>query len=101
MQTAVLRLFHWDDTFITMELPVADSVVHQDSSRNVTKFAIVDRFSGEGKTSKMFWLGTGPKTPDVALACSMGHDKPNIWMVGSSDAAMAIAVNALRENQGG
>ncbi|WP_193337215.1 adenine deaminase [Devosia beringensis] len=101
MQAAVLRPFHWDDNFITLELPVANGAVQRDSSRNVTKFAIVDRFSGEGKTSKMFWLGTGPSTPDVALACSMGHDKHNIWVVGSSDAAMAIAVNALRESQGG
>ena len=33
--------------------------------RNVTKFAIVDRFSGEGKVARMFWLGTGPATPDT------------------------------------
>jgi adenine deaminase len=101
MQAAVLRPFHWADEFITMELPVRDGLVQRDPERNVTKFAIVDRFSGEGKTSKMFWLGTGPKTPDVALACSMGHDKHNIWVVGSSDAAMAMAVNALRQTQGG
>ncbi|WP_108459400.1 adenine deaminase [Devosia naphthalenivorans] len=101
MQAAILRPFHWADEFITMELPVRDGLVQRDPERNVTKFAIVDRFSGEGKTSKMFWLGTGPKTPDVALACSMGHDKHNIWVVGSSDAAMAMAVNALRQTQGG
>ena len=101
MQAAVLRPFHWDDNFITLDLPVADGAVQRDASRNVTKFAIVDRFSGEGRTSKMFWLGTGPSTPDVALACSMGHDKHNIWVVGSSDDAMAMAVNALRASQGG
>jgi len=49
----------------------------------------------------MFWLGTGPRTPDTALACSMGHDKHNIWVVGSSDEAMALAVNTLNEIQGG
>jgi adenine deaminase len=101
MQAAVLRPFHWDDNFITMELPVSDGLVQRDDTRNVTKFAIVDRFSGEGKTSKMFWLGTGPKTPNTALACTMGHDKHNIWVVGSSDEAMAMAVNALRQSQGG
>ncbi|MEO5806295.1 adenine deaminase C-terminal domain-containing protein [Devosia sp.] len=101
MQAAVLRPFHWSDDFITMDLPVRDGLVQRDDTRNVTKFAIVDRFSGEGKTSKMFWLGTGPKTPDTALACTMGHDKHNIWVVGSSDAAMAQAVNALRQTQGG
>ncbi len=101
MSAAILRPFHWADEFITMDLPVADGLVQRDAGRNVTKFAIVDRFSGEGLTSKMFWLGTGPKTPETALACSMGHDKHNIWVVGSSDAAMAKAVNALRETQGG
>lgn len=101
MQAALLRPFHWDDNFITSELPVADGLVQRDETRNITKFAIIDRFSGEGQTSKMFWLGTGPRTPDTALAASLGHDKHNIWCVGSSDAAMAEAVNALTDMQGG
>ncbi|MFN4212258.1 MAG: adenine deaminase C-terminal domain-containing protein, partial [Devosia sp.] len=101
VSAALLRPFHWSDEFITTELPVVDGLVQRDAERNITKFAIVDRFSGEGKTARMFWLGTGPKTEDTALACSMGHDKHNIWVVGSSDAAMAQAVNALRETQGG
>lgn len=101
MQAALLRPFHWADDFIEMQLPVAGGNVQRDATHNVTKFAIVDRFSGEGKTSAMFWLGTGPRTPDTALASSLGHDKHNIWAVGSSDAAMAQAVNALRDIQGG
>lgn len=101
MTAALLRPFHWDDNFITAELPVANGEVQRDAQRNITKFAIVDRFSGEGKIARMFWLGTGPRTPGTALACSMGHDKHNIWVVGSGDDAMAKAVNALRESQGG
>ncbi|CAN7143644.1 adenine deaminase [Devosia sp. LjRoot3] len=101
VNAALLRPFHWHDEFITTELPVVDGLVQRDSERNITKFAIVDRFSGEARTAKMFWLGTGPKTPDTALACSMGHDKHNIWVVGSSDEAMALAVNTLNEIQGG
>ncbi|SFC64387.1 Adenine deaminase [Devosia psychrophila] len=101
VMAALLRPFHWADDFITTELAVVDGLVQRDAERNITKFAIVDRFSSEGKTSAMFWLGTGPKTEDTALACSMGHDKHNIWVVGSSDGAMARAVNALRETQGG
>jgi adenine deaminase len=49
----------------------------------------------------MFWRGCGPRTPETAVACSVAHDKHNIWVVGSSDAAMAKAVNALIELQGG
>jgi adenine deaminase len=100
-QAALLRPFHWAEDFITMDLPVTDGMVQRDPDRNVTKFAIVDRFSGQAQTSRMFWLGTGPRTADTALACSMGHDKHNIWVTGSSDAAMAQAVNAITSMQGG
>ncbi|SMF21491.1 adenine deaminase [Xaviernesmea oryzae] len=98
---ALLRPFHWSDDFITMELPVRDGAVQRDHDRNVTKFAIVDRFSGEAKVSKMFWLGTGPRTPDTALGSTLGHDKHNIWVVGSSDEAMAMVANELKAQQGG
>ena len=49
----------------------------------------------------MFWLGVGPRDADTALACSVAHDTHNIWVLGSSDSAMAAAVNALAEIQGG
>jgi len=101
MQAAVIRPFHWHPEFYTFELQVADGAVQRDESHAITKFAIVDRFSGDGRVSKMFWKGCGPRTPDTALACSVAHDKHNIWVVGSSDAAMAKAVNALVAQQGG
>jgi len=101
MKAAVLRPFHWTDDFLVYDLPVEDGLVQRDESRNITKFSIVDRFSGKGSVSRMFWVGCGPKTPDTALACSMAHDKHNIWCVGSSDDAMAKAVNAVADNDGG
>jgi adenine deaminase len=101
VQAALLRPFHWSDDFITMDLAVVDGAVQRDHERNVTKFSIVDRFSGEAKVSKMFWLGTGPRTPDTALGSTLGHDKHNIWVVGSSDAAMAMVANELKAQQGG
>lgn len=101
MKAAVLRPFHWDDDFLTFELPVVDGHVQRDEVRNITKFSVVDRFSGKGAVSKMFWIGCGPRTPGTALACSMAHDKHNIWCVGSSDEAMAKAVNAIAANDGG
>ncbi|WP_319496121.1 adenine deaminase C-terminal domain-containing protein [uncultured Cohaesibacter sp.] len=101
MTAAVLRPFHWEDDFLTYELKVENGQVLRDTSRNVTKFAIVDRFSGAKSISKMFWAGTGPSTPDCALASSLAHDKHNIWCVGSSDEAMALAVNTLSEIGGG
>ena len=101
MQAAVLRPFHWAETFYTLELPVEDGLVQRDPGQAVTKFAIVDRFSGEGRTARMFWRGCGPRTSGTALACSVAHDKHNIWVVGSCDAAMAKAVNALVQMHGG
>jgi adenine deaminase len=101
MKAAVIRPFHWHPDFYTLDMPVRDGEVQRDPSENITKFAIVDRFSGEARISKMFWRGCGPRTPETALACSVAHDKHNVWVVGSSDAAMARAVNALVETQGG
>ena len=101
MQAALLRPFHWADGFITRELPVTDGAVQRDPAGNVTKFAIVDRFSGDGRVAKMFWLGCGPRNPGTALGCSVSHDKHNIWVTGSCDAAMALVVNTLADMQGG
>ncbi|MEQ3624249.1 MAG: adenine deaminase C-terminal domain-containing protein [Celeribacter sp.] len=101
MQAAVLRPYHWTDDFLTYELPVADGLVQRDEGRNITKFSITDRYSGRAAVSKMFWIGCGPRDEDTALCCSMAHDKHNIWCVGSSDAAMAQAVNACAEMGGG
>jgi adenine deaminase len=101
MSAALLRPFHFHPEFIRLDLPVKDGAVQRDESRLVTKFAIVDRFSGGGQLSCMFWKGCGPRDPDTALACSVAHDKHNIWVIGSSDEAMAMAVNRLREIDGG
>ena len=101
MKAAVIRPFHWHPDFYRMDLSVRDGEVQRDPSENITKFAIVDRFSGDAQVAKMFWRGCGPRTPDTALACSVAHDKHNIWVTGSSDAAMAAAVNAVVEIKGG
>lgn len=101
MKAALLRPFHWDDAFIETELKVEDGHVQRDAGRNITKFAVVDRYSGKGRVARMFWLGCGPKTQDTAVGCTVAHDQHNIWVVGSSDEAMALVVNRIAENQGG
>ena len=101
MKAALLRPFHWNQEYIETELAVVDGEVQRDHTRAITKFAMVDRYTGTGRLSAMFWLGCGPADPDTALACSMAHDSHNIWVVGSSDAAMAAAVNRLQEIGGG
>ncbi len=101
MQAAVMRPFHWNEDYLVEELPVVDGEVQRDASRLITKWALVDRYRGDGAVAKMFWTGCGPADADTALACSVAHDSHNIWSVGSSDTAMAKAVNHLSDIQGG
>jgi adenine deaminase len=101
MQAAVLRPFHWNEDFLVEELPVVDGKVERDPARLITKWALVDRYRGDGKVAKMFWTGCGPADPDTALACSVAHDSHNVWVIGSSDEAMAAAVNRLQAIDGG
>ena len=101
MQAAVMRPFHWNEDFLTEELPVVDGEVQRDAARLITKWELVDRYRGDGAVARMFWTGCGPDDPDTALACSVAHDSHNVWTVGSSDAAMAMAVNRLQAIDGG
>jgi adenine deaminase len=101
MQAAVMRPFHWNEDFLVEELPVADGEVQRDTSRTITKWALIDRYRGDGAVAKMFWTGCGPADPDTALCSSVAHDSHNVWCIGSSDAAMATAVNRLQEIDGG
>jgi adenine deaminase len=101
MQAAVLRPFHWNQDFLTFDLPVAGGAVQRDTARKITKFSVIDRYHGKANMASMFWLGCGPADAETALACSVAHDSHNVWAIGSSDAAMALAVNRLSENGGG
>jgi adenine deaminase len=82
-------------------LPVVDGVVQRDIAHDIIKIAIVDRYSGKANIGKMFWTGLGPKTPNSAVASSISHDLHNIIVVGSSDEAMATAVNRIAKLKGG
>ena len=101
MTAAVLRPFHWNEEFLTEELAVVDGLVQRDPERLITKWSLVDRYRGDGAVAAMFWTGCGPQDDDTALACSVAHDSHNVWCIGSSDAAMAKAVNHLQAIGGG
>jgi adenine deaminase len=85
----------------TATLPVVNGVVQRDIAHDIVKVAIVDRYTGKAKLGKMFFTGLGPKTPNSAVATSVSHDLHNITVVGSSDEAMALAVNRIAELRGG
>jgi len=98
---AVQTPMYTDPNQKTVTLPVVDGVVQRDLAHDIIKVAIVDRYTGRGKLGKMFWTGLGPRTPDSAVATSVSHDLHNITVVGSSDAAMALAVNRIAALKGG
>jgi adenine deaminase len=88
-----------DQKFIT--LPVVNGVVQRDIEHDIIKVADIDRYFGDAAMGKMFFTGLGPKTPDSALATSVSHDLHEIAVFGTSDEAMAVAVNKLVELHGG
>ena len=101
MQAAVVPPFHHEKDFFTVELTVKDGFVQRDESRAITKVALLDRYSGRTRVSRMFWKDVGMRTRDSAMCCSIVHDNHNAWAIGSSDEAMALAINAMAEMDGG
>ena len=85
----------------TATLPVVNGVVQRDVAHDIIKAANVDRYRGKAQLGKIFWTGLGPKTPDSAIASSVSHDLHNIAVFGTSDEAMAQAVNRVAELKGG
>ena len=98
---AIQAPFYTDAEQKTATLPVVDGVVQRDPAHDIVKVAIVDRYTGKAKLGKMFFTDMGPKTPNSAVATSVSHDLHNITVIGSSDAAMAVAVNRISEIKGG
>ena len=101
VEAAILEDRYFGEELLTATLVVVDGLVQRDRDRGITKVAMVDRYDGRGRVSRMFWRGVGLRTPNSAVACSVAHDLHNIWTTGSSDEAMARAVNGLAETGGG
>ncbi len=98
---AIQEPFYTEPEQKTATLAVVNGVVQRDPAHDIVKVAIVDRYTGKAKLGKMFFTGMGPKTPNSAVATSVSHDLHNITVIGSSDEAMAVAVNRISEINGG
>lgn len=98
---AIQAPFYTDPVQKTAMLSVVNGVVQRDIAHDIIKVATVDRYMGQARLGKMFWTGNGPKTPDSAIATSVSHDLHNITVMGTSDEAMALAVNRIAELKGG
>ena len=82
-----------------VETPVANGHAVADPSRDVLKLAVVNRYAAGHTPAVAFVQGFGLECG--ALASSVAHDSHNVVAVGTSDAALARAVNAVVQHEGG
>ena len=85
---------------LTISLPVNDAQVHCDPAQDVCKVALVERHKGTGGVQVGFVHGFGFNTP-CAIASTVAHDSHHMLVVGTDEAAMALAANVLAEKGGG
>ena len=70
-----------------------------DPARDLLKLAVVERHRGTGNVGVGFIRGFALQSG--ALATTVGHDSHNLIILGASDAAMEVALLAMREMGGG
>lgn len=81
------------------ELTVRTGLLEADIERDLLKIAVIERHTGTGGFSVGFVTGFGLQ--EGAIGSTVAHDSHNIIVVGTTDAAMARSVNALRAMGGG
>ncbi len=82
-----------------LDLPVRDGEIKADRSSDIIKVAAIDRTHNPGK--KFVGLLRGWHMQEGAFATSGVWDTSDIVCVGVGDSDMALAVNRIRELQGG
>ena len=82
----------------TANLKCCDGIVLPDTSKDILKIAIVERY-GENTVSNAFIKGYNFKKG--AIASSVAHDSHNIIVIGSDSKYMAEAVNKIIDDMGG
>ena len=83
---------------ITANLKCCDGIVLPDTSKDILKIAIVERYGGN-TVSNAFIKGYNFKKG--AIASSVAHDSHNIIVIGSDSKYMAEAVNKIIDDMGG
>ncbi|HLF02836.1 MAG TPA: adenine deaminase C-terminal domain-containing protein, partial [Anaerolineales bacterium] len=85
---------------LVFDLPVQKGEVQIDATQDVCKVALVERHTGTGRVQVGFVHGFGFNVP-CAVASTVAHDSHHMLVVGTDDAAMALAANELAKRQGG
>ncbi len=91
---------HATTRHLTFDLPVVEGGVAGDLAQDVCKVALVERHRGTGGVQVGFVHGFGFNRP-CAIASTVAHDSHHMLVVGTDEAAMAQAANALAETGGG
>ena len=97
--TARVVVFGGPKTMHTAQLTVEGGVVQPDASADIASIAVIERHRQSGSIGRGFVSGLG--ISGGAVACTVSHDSHNLFVVGDSHEAMAVAANALVEAQGG
>lgn len=85
---------------LTFDLPVVNGRVTGDLAQDVCKVALVERHQGTGGVTVGFVHGFGFNLP-CAIASTVAHDSHHMLVVGTDEADMALAANALAQAGGG
>ena len=85
--------------YLHADLPFRDGKRHADPERDLLKVCVLERHGRNGNIGAGFVKGFGFR--QGALASSVGHDSHNLCVVGADELDMAVAVNRLREIEGG
>ena len=84
---------------VPVTLPFANGERQVDLTQDVVKVSVVARHGVNDNLATAFVQGFGMKRG--AIASSVGHDCHNLCVVGVDETDMAVAINRLREIEGG
>lgn len=79
--------------------PLRSGTVCADPDRDLLKIAVIDRYSGNGRTGLGLVRGVGLQRG--AIASTVAHDAHNIMIIGASDSDMAAALSEIIAMKGG
>jgi adenine deaminase len=85
---------------LTLDLPAREGEVLGDPAQDVCKVAVVERHQATGGVQVGFVHGFGFNVP-CGIASTVAHDSHHMLVVGTDEAAMALAANELAKRGGG
>jgi adenine deaminase len=91
---------HAGTKHLTFDVQPVNGEIKADITRDLAKIAIVERHKGTGGITMGLVSGFG-FTAKCAIASTVAHDSHHMIVVGTDDASMAVAGNALRRSGGG